>query len=1529
MDPDRRDVGRAAGGGLYDPSYEHDGCGVGFVAHLHGVRAHDLIDQGLTILANMEHRGAVGSDPSSGDGAGITIQVPHEYLRDAASALGITLPGAGEYAVGMVFLPQDPAQRAACEDLTNRILAEEGLRVLGWRDVPVDPSPIGQLARDGMPFVRQLFVARYSLDDGVFGRKLYVARMRVEHAVLDSGLPERDAFYFSSLSPKTIVYKGLLLPAQIPAFYPELRDQRVVTALCMVHERFSTNTFPSWKLAHPYRYLSHNGEINTLRGNVRWLRAREGKFSSSLFGADLPKLFPIIADGQSDSACLDNAAELLVMGGRSLPHALMMLIPEAWAGNPDLDLELRGFYDYHAEILGPWDGPAAVAFTDGTIVGATLDPNGLRPVRYAVTRGGLCVLASEAGALPLPPEEIEHSDRLRPGEMILVDTVAGRLVRDAEVKAAVAQRRPYREWVAAHQVRLDDLPDPLTVAQPDHASLRQRQTAFGYTIEELKMLLTPMAVGGEEAVGSMGNDAPLAVLADEPQLLFSYFKQLFAQVTNPPIDSIREQMVMSLATHIGPEGNLLEERPEHASRIRVRGPILANLDLAKIRALGGPFRSATVRMLFPAAAGPAGLGPAIDELCAQASRAIAEGAKLIILSDRGVDEEHAPIPSLLATSAVNHHLIREHTRTDVGLIVETGEAREVHHFACLIAYGAGSINPYLAFETLRDMAEEGYLPEGIDPETAAQKYIRAVDKGLLKVFSKLGITSFRSYLGAQAMEAVGLGEAVIDQFFTGTPSRLRGLGLGEIAGETLARHRAAFRRVPRQIRRLDQGGEVHWRQKQGRHGWSPEAVVALQQAVRTGDPRAYQEFAAIIDGANRDTTLRGLLELTPGDPVPLGEVEPAANITRRFCSGAMSLGSISKEVHETLARAMNELGGKSNTGEGGDDPERLGPNAGLRLSAIKQVASARFGVTTEYLVSARELQIKISQGAKPGEGGQLPGHKVDEYIARVRHATPGVPLISPPPHHDIYSIEDLAQLIFDLKMVNPEAAVSVKLVSEVGVGTVAAGVAKAHADKILISGDTGGTGAAPVSSIKHAGLPWELGLAETQQTLVRNGLRGRVRLETDGQLRTGRDVVIAALLGAEEMGFATGPLVALGCVMMRKCHLNTCPVGIATQDPLLRRNFRGRPEDVIRYLTFVAEEVRELMAALGFRRFDEMVGRADRLRPRRDLAHPKARTLDLGALAYAAPPRDDDAQRCVGCIDHTLDRVLDRELITRCAPALERGEPVRLELGIRNFHRTVGAMLSGVLVRARARGVPTGPIELCFSGSAGQSFGAFAVAGLSLHLEGEANDYLGKSLSGGRLVVVPHRDLRAPAATCLVGNVALYGATGGEVFIAGTAGERFAVRNSGARVVVEGVGDHGCEYMTGGLVVVLGPTGRNFAAGMSGGLAFVLDEGGFERHVNRGMVELGPLRSQVERDVVRRLVEDHARLTGSPRARALLEAWDETLRRLVRIIPTEYRRILEERAEDAGVGEAVPEALAGVLDAEAGGAPVTGVAGAR
>jgi glutamate synthase (NADPH/NADH) large chain len=1349
--------------------------------------------------------------------------------------------------------------------------------------------------------MRQVFIARGIFTDEEFERRLYVIRKCAERAVRESAIEGREYFYIPSLSSSTIVYKGLLLPHQIPQYYQDLTDSSVTSGLALVHSRFSTNTFPTWPLAHPYRYICHNGEINTLKGNVNWMRARQGRLNTELFGEDMQKLFPIVYENQSDSACLDNALEFLVLGGRSLPHAMMMLIPEPWVANPQMDLDRRGFYEYHAAMQEPWDGPAAVCFTDGKLIGATLDRNGLRPCRYQVTTDGLVVLASEAGVLPMDPQRIRQKGRLMPGRMFLVDTVQGRIIDDEEVKADIVRRKPYRSWVAQYRISLDELPDPINVPQPDHPTIRQRQQAFGYTVEELKMVITPMVVEGQEAISSMGTDTPLAVLSDRPQLLFKYFKQLFAQVTNPPIDPIREELVMSLTTSIGPKPNLMDEHPESCRRIRVKQPILTNADLQKIREINDPnFKSKTLKMLFRVAEGPEGLGAAVDDLCRQASQAIREGYKFLILSDRGVNADYAPIPSLLGVAAVHHHLVRECTRTEVGLTVETGEPRDVHHFACLIGFGAGTVNPYLVFESLVDLERDGYFPEGLDAPTAEGKFIKAINKGLLKIFSKMGISTVQSYCGAQIFEAIGLNHELIDRYFTGTPSRIEGISIREIGEETLRRHRVAYEPAP--IRQLDFGGEIHYRIQGEHHNWNPDTIYKLQHATRNNDPKTFAEFSQLVnDESRRRSNLRGLLEFKfQPEAIPLDEVEPAKEIVKRFTTGAMSFGSISKEAHETLAIAMNRLGAKSNTGEGGEDPERFAPlpNGDSRNSYIKQVASARFGVTSHYLVNAKELQIKMAQGAKPGEGGQLPGHKVDENIARLRYSTPGVQLISPPPHHDIYSIEDLAQLIFDLKNANSEAAVSVKLVSEVGVGTVAAGVAKAHADKVLISGDSGGTGASPLSSIKYAGVPWELGLAETHQTLVLNDLRGRIRVETDGQMKTGRDVAIAALLGAEEYGFATAPLIIEGCIMMRKCHLNTCPVGIATQDPVLRKKFTGQPEHVVNFFFFIAEELRQIMAKLGFRTINEMVGRVDKLKIHKAVEHWKAKGLDLTPLLKMPEVGPEVSRYCVQKQDHGIAEILDRKLIEQCRPAIDRGEKVTLELPIRNLNRTVGTMLSSQIAKKYGlEGLPADTITIKFNGSAGQSFGAFLSRGITLVLEGESNDYIGKGLSGGKIIVFPPKNaIYTPEETILVGNTSLYGGTQGEAYFYGMAGERFAVRNSGVRAVVEGTGDHGCEYMTGGVVAVLGRTGRNFAAGMSGGVAFVLNElDKFQSRCNLGMVELEQVTSDDDKKLLHDMITSHFMYTGSRNAKRILDGWEAILPKFVKVMPIDYKRVLAER----------------------------------
>ncbi len=1496
--------------GLYDPRNEHDSCGVGAVADIHGRRSHRIIEQGLEILANLTHRGAAGADPETGDGAGILLQLPDAFMRKVAGEERIELPEAGRYAVGMVFTPQRHTSCDRCRSIVEQIVVEEGQRFLGWRKVPTDNSHIGFSAKEVEPHVRQCFVAAADdLDQDAFERKLYVIRRRAEELVRELKLEGGKAFYVCSLSSRTITYKGLLIAHQLPLYYPDLKDPEMVSALALVHQRYSTNTFPTWDLAQPFRYVAHNGEINTLRGNINWMRARESLLASPLFGDDIQKLFPLITEGASDSACFDQALEFLLLGGRSLPHAMMMLIPEAWANNPQMETRRREFYEYHATMMEPWDGPAAMAFTDGRVIGATLDRNGLRPARYLITKDGLVVLASEAGVLDIPPEEIERKWRLQPGKILVIDTEQGRIIDDDEVKLDIATQQPYGDWVRANRLELTDLPHRERTYHPDHATLRSRQNAFGYTREEVRQILLPMAIAGQEPTGSMGADNPVAVLSDRPVPLFHYFKQLFAQVTNPPIDPIREELVMSLATAIGPKQNLLGETPEHARRIRIDQPILTNTDLERIRQIDHPhFTTRTLRTVFAREAGAAGMEAALDQLCAEASAAIDDGINFLVLSDREVSAELAPIPSLLALAAVHHHLVRNGTRTRTGLIVESGEPREIHHFALLIGYGAGAINPYLAFETLHDLADRGMLPEEIDAKLAEQKYIKAIGKGLLKVISKMGISTIQSYCGAQIFEAVGIGNEIIDRYFTGTTSRIGGIGLTEIATDALRRHATGYGEASVEHDDLDIGGEYQFREGGERHGWTPETVTLLQQAVRDGDYQTYQTFARRVNEQLRELkTLRGLFDLKHAHPIPLDAVEPASEVVKRFCTGAMSYGSISYEAHSTLAIAMNRLGGRSNTGEGGEDPVRFRPlpNGDLARSAIKQIASGRFGVTTEYLVNADEIQIKMAQGAKPGEGGQLPGHKVSETIAKVRHSTPGVTLISPPPHHDIYSIEDLAQLIYDLKNVNPQAMVSVKLVSETGVGTVAAGVSKGHADLILISGYDGGTGASPMSSIKHAGLPWEIGLADTQQTLVLNDLRGRTVLQTDGQMRTGRDVVIAALLGAEEFGFATVALIAEGCLMMRKCHLNTCPVGIATQNPELRARFRGKPEHVVNYFYFVAQEVRELMAQMGFATMDEMIGHVEMIEARTAVDHWKAKGLDLSRLLYKPDVPARIATHHVQNQDHGLEKALDQKLLELARYALDEKKKVAIQLPIRNIHRSVGAILAGEIARRYgAEALPKGTIECKFVGAAGQSFGAFCVPGLTLTLEGEANDYLGKGMSGGKIVVYPPREASFdPAENIVVGNTLLYGATGGRVFINGRAGERFAVRNSGCRAVVEGLGDHGCEYMTGGVVVVLGTTGRNFAAGMSGGIAFVLDEKGrFEQQCNLGMVDLEPVTDPEDQLLLERLVKAHYKHTSSERARDLLERWAEVVPRFLKVMPHEYRRVLEERKRAAEAG---------------------------
>jgi len=1501
----RRRHGLPAAEGLYDPALEHDACGMGFVANIRGEISHDVIRKGIEVLENLNHRGAAGCDPCTGDGAGLLMQVPDGFFRKHAAELGFELPEPGGYAVGMTFLEASGGVAADQQRVVHEVVAEEGQALLGWRDVPVDASAIGDIARESLPVIRQFFVgAADGLRGDAFERKLYVIRRVIEKR-LD---PRPGMFHIASLSARTVVYKGLLLAHQMDAFYIDLADLDVESALALVHSRYSTNTFPSWDLAHPFRYLSHNGEINTLRGNLNWMRAREGTMKSHLFGDDLEKIYPVIREGVSDSASFDNALEFLILSGRSLPHAISMMIPEAWEHHESMDPDRRAYYEYNNSLLEPWDGPASIAFTDGKRVGAVLDRNGLRPSRYVVTKDGFLVTASEAGVLEIDPANVERKGRLQPGRIFFVDLEQGRIIEDEEIKRDLIARRPYREWVEAQRITLDDLPEASPIHVPEPESLRPRQQVFGYTAEDLKLLIAPMIRDGREATGSMGEDAALACLSDRPRLLFHYFKQLFAQVTNPAIDSILERPVLSVFSTLGSEGNLLDETAEHARLLRLDRPIITDEQLARIRHIDRPgFRSATLSTVFKAADGAEGLEAALEQLCREADRAVAGGANLLILSDREVDADHAPIPSLLATGAVHHHLIRESTRTRCGLIVETGEAREVGHFALLIGYGAGAINPYLAFETISELLVEAtYVSDDLDYETAVENYLKATDKGLLKIFAKMGISTLRSYRGAQIFEAVGLDRDLVQRYFTRTASRVSGVGLDVIARESVMRHERAFPGEDYVYPELDPGGLYQWRRRGERHSFNPTTIAKLQHAVREGDYATFKQYTAAADGDARSLcTLRGLFEFRlDREPVPLDEIEPASEIMRRFCTGAMSYGSISLEAHQTLAIAMNRIGGKSNTGEGGEDYARFkpDPNGDSRRSAIKQVASGRFGVTSWYLVNSDEIQIKIAQGAKPGEGGQLPDHKVDETIGRTRHSTPGVGLISPPPHHDIYSIEDLAQLIHDLKNANRHADISVKLVAETGVGTVAAGVSKGKADGVLISGHDGGTGASPQTSIKYAGSPWEIGLAETQQTLVQNDLRGRIRVQTDGGLKTGRDVVIGALLGADEFGFATAPLAAMGCILMRVCHLNTCPVGIATQDERLRERFAGKPEHVVNFFQFVAEEVRELMAKLGYRKFEEMIGQVDRLHVKPAIDHWKARGLDFSDLLHK--PDVPHAVRWARTQDHGLDAALDNELLELAAPALERGAAVDLQIPIRNVNRTVGTMLGAELSRRYgAEGLPDATLTLHFTGTAGQSFGAFVPRGMTLLVEGAANDYCGKGLSGGKLIVkVPPQSTFAAHENIIVGNVVLYGATAGEAYFNGVAGERFCVRNSGVHAVVEGVGDHGCEYMTGGRVVVLGRTGRNFAAGMSGGYAYVLDEAGdFADHCNTGIVRLKEIGPEDEETILR-LVRSHFQYTRSKRADEVLRKWESFAPKFVKVSPIDYERALADRLR-AGSGD--------------------------
>ncbi|MEW8468995.1 MAG: glutamate synthase large subunit [Candidatus Thiodiazotropha sp.] len=1520
--------------GLYDPANEHDACGVGFVANIKGVKSHETIRQGLEILDRLTHRGAVGADPKAGDGAGILLQIPDALFRGVAD---FELPPQGDYAIGMVFLPQNEASRAECEETIEALIAGEGQQLIGWRDVPVNNSGLGESVVPTEPVVRQVFVARgvSCNDQDAFERKLFVIRKQIENRIRQAEMEGGNAFYFTSFSSRTLVYKGMLLANQVGEYFLDLQDDRMQSALALVHQRFSTNTFPTWDLAHPFRMIAHNGEINTLRGNVNWMSARKNSMASEVLGEDLEKIWPLIPEGQSDSACFDNALELLVAGGYSLAHAMMMLIPEAWGGNKLMDKERRAFYEFHAALMEPWDGPAAVAFTDGRQIGATLDRNGLRPARYLITEDDLVVMASEMGVLDIPEEKIVKKWRLQPGKMFLIDLQQGRIIDDAEIKAELAAAKPYQDWLDQTQIHLDALPSDVAPMAPDDEDLLDAQQAFGYSQEDIKFLLTPMVLTGQEATGSMGADNPPSVLSLRAKHLSTYFKQNFAQVTNPPIDPIREELVMSLVSLIGPRPNLLNmaDAGDHM-RLEVSQPVLTNEDLERIRHIedntGGAFRTKTLDIIYPSMSGVDGMKPALTRLCEQAEQKVREGYNILILSDRRVDADNIAIPSLLATSAVHHHLIRKGLRTESGLVLETGAALEVHHFATLAGYGAEAVNPYLAFDTIQALLPS--LAEPLAFAEAQRRYIKAVGKGLKKVMSKMGISTYQSYCGAQIFDAVGLSSGFIESYFTGTTTTIEGAGLSEIAAEAVKWHDKAYGDQQIYKKHLDVGGDYAYRLRGEDHNWTPETIAKVQHAVRSNDWDTYQSFADAINTQNEILlTLRGLFEFKLADqPLSLDEVEPASEIVKRFATGAMSFGSISYEAHSTLAKAMNAIGGKSNTGEGGEEPERFNPledgSRNPERSAIKQVASGRFGVTTEYLVNSDDIQIKMAQGAKPGEGGQLPGHKVNQQIARVRHSTPGVGLISPPPHHDIYSIEDLAQLIHDLKNVNPNARISVKLVSEVGVGTVAAGVSKAHADHVTISGYDGGTGASPLTSIKHAGSPWEIGLAETHQTLVLNRLRGRIAVQADGGMRTGRDVVVAALLGADEIGFATAPLIAEGCLMMRKCHLNTCPVGIATQDPELRKRFTGEPEHVINYFFFVAEEARRLMAQLGFRSFNEMVGQSDRLDMRKAINHWKAKGLDYSRLLKKPEAEPEVALYNSEIQDHGLDKAIDLELIKRAQPALEKGEAVKIEIDIHNYNRTFGTMLSGRVAEMYGhKGLPDDTIYIKAKGTAGQSFGAWLAKGVTVELAGEGNDYVGKGISGGRLVIYPPENAGIGKAeeNIIVGNTLLYGAISGECYFRGVAGERFAVRNSGVTAVIEGVGDHGCEYMTGGVVVCLGPTGRNFAAGMSGGIAYVLDEAGdFSERCNMAQVELEPIEEEddalenldhqggdleshgmvdLSRDMTRfdairlkQLIERHMHYTDSAVARRILNSWESILPKFVKVMPVEYRRALKE-----------------------------------
>ena len=1479
--------------GMYTPSYEHDACGMGFVADVKGRKSRAIIDKGLDVLKNLEHRGAVGADPNTGDGAGILIQMPDEFMRKVSVENKINLPEEGRYAVGMMFLPQNPILRKNAENIVEKIVIDENQKFLGWRDVPIKPNVPGKGAQATLPFIRQCFIGanKKITDQEEFERKLYMMRRIIDHRIRAELKLDRSKYYVPSFSSKILVYKGMLLAQQMLDFYKDLSDPDMKSAMIMIHMRFSTNTFPTWDLAHPFRMIAHNGEINTLRGNKNWMAAREWVMESPYFGKDLKRMLPIIMEGQSDSATFDSVLELLVMSGRSLPHAMMMMIPEAWSKNDLMDPDRKAFYEYHATMMEPWDGPAAVVFTDGNVIGATLDRNGLRPSRYVITKDDL--------------ENVKVKGKLQPGRMFILDTKQGRIIEDEEIKKEIVTKQPYRKWVNENMIKMSHLPAPDYIYNADFDTLHIRQRIFGYTKEDLMTVMLPMARDGQEAVGSMGSDAALAVLSDKPQLLFRYFKQLFAQVTNPPIDAIREELVMELTTYVGPEQNLLAETPQHAHRLELEHPLLSNSQMEKIRHIGrGHFKAHTIPLLFNPFVRH-NMRERLDQICHEAVEAVKSGNSLLILSDKGTDRNNAAIPSLLATAAIHHTLLRAGLRTKTGIIVESGEPREVHHFALLCGYGANAINPYVAYETLDYLNENKFLPAGMDYATVKKNFVKAVSKGLFKIFSKMGISTLQSYCGAQIFEAVGLDSEIIENYFTGTPTRIEGLSLEMLEEETIRRHMHALDPQVDQST-LDVGGLYHYRRDGEVHLWNPLTISKLQISSRRNEYSTYKEYADLINNQEKKrVTLRSLFELDYlPEPIPIDEVEPTSEIVKRFSTGAMSFGSISYETHTNLAIAMNRIGGKSNTGEGGEETERFTPlpNGDSKRSAIKQVASARFGVTANYLVNADELQIKMAQGAKPGEGGQLPGHKVSEIIAKVRHSTPGVTLISPPPHHDIYSIEDLKQLIFDLKNINPKARISVKLVSEVGVGTVAAGVAKAHADHILISGHDGGTGASPISSIQYAGTPWELGLSEAHQTLILNGLRDRVYLATDGQMKTGRDVVIAALLGAEEFGFATAPLITQGCILMRKCHLNTCPVGVATQDPVLRKKFSGKPEYLINYMFFVAEEVREYMSKLGFRTFNEMVGQTDKIIPKRLNDHWKARGIDLSKPLFKPEPLFDTNLYRTRDQDHGLEKQFDHELIKQSLPALEDGKPVRIKTRIRNINRSVGTMLSSQIAkRYGEEGLPDGTIRIELRGTAGQSFGTFLAKGIDLILTGESNDYTGKGLSGGRLVIkVPPEVTFDPAENIIIGNTCLYGATSGEVYINGVAGERFAVRNSGALAVIEGVGDHCCEYMTGGRVVVLGKTGRNFAAGMSGGVAYIWDPSReANRFINHGMVDVEYLIYDEDVEEVKNLVAKHFEYTDSKRAEHILNNWSVEKENFWKVIPGEYKKALAKMAKES------------------------------